>query len=95
MAEAVIPLWKKYVPLDRQGRRDWKAITDDHLLAFGVSVVEAKGISGRRELAKADLGVYQALRRRGFLDQVFSSIEIHNSNKSVTEIIDALKEFEK
>jgi hypothetical protein len=37
--------------------------------------VEEKGIKNRTGLAKADVGLYKALRTRGLLDAVFAPIE--------------------
>jgi hypothetical protein len=65
-----VPLWQKYVPLDKLGKRDWKAITDGHLLAFTLDAIERNGIKNRSGFQKADSGLYHALGRRGLLEKV-------------------------
>jgi hypothetical protein len=70
MTQLAVPLWQKYVPLNRRGQRDWKAITDEHLLAYGMCAIEAKGISRRHKLEKSDLCLFQALHKRGLIGKI-------------------------
>jgi hypothetical protein len=72
MTQLAMPLWQKYVPLKRNGQRDWKAITDEHLLAYSKSALEVRGIKNRHGLEKSDSALYQALRKRDLIGKAIS-----------------------
>jgi hypothetical protein len=50
--------------------RDFASMGKDELVVFAKRSIAEKGIIGRKELAEADTGVYQALRGRKLLDEV-------------------------
>lgn len=50
--------------IDAQGRRAWSRLTNDGLVAYTKKFMRNEGISGRRELWKADSGLYDALIKR-------------------------------
>ena len=66
---------------------------DEEFAARAKAFMEEKGIIGRRELAKADYGLYQALLRRKLLDSVFSEIESDKRGEAVLGIIEAVRKF--
>jgi hypothetical protein len=67
-------LWRRRL-LDSVGleekQRDWASMGDEELVALAKTFIAEKEIDGRKELAKADAGLYQVLRRRKLLDSVF------------------------
>ncbi len=50
--------------------RSWISMNNDKIVEFARRVMNEKKISGRGELEKADLGLYNILRKRGLLDEV-------------------------
>ena len=64
------PLAEGIVPLRKNGHRDWTSLSDDKLVACAKKFMKEKGISGKRELRKADQGLYTVLWRRKLLDNV-------------------------
>jgi len=50
--------------------RPWASMSDGELVAYARRVMKKDGISGRGELAKADNGLYDALRKRKLLDKI-------------------------
>ena len=57
-------------PTDPRGRRLWSRMSDEEVVEVARKFMEEKGITGRKELEKADQGLYQVLRKRGLLDEV-------------------------
>ncbi|MFH1684882.1 MAG: hypothetical protein ABH983_01110 [Candidatus Micrarchaeota archaeon] len=53
-----------------EDRRSWSRMEDKDIVRFARKVIKEKKITGRSELAKADSGLYEALRERGLLDEV-------------------------
>jgi hypothetical protein len=51
----------------RKESRDWASLSDEQLISHAQNVVEENGIRNRKGLAKADSGLYDALRKRGLL----------------------------
>ncbi|MBU1681907.1 hypothetical protein KKE38_03740 [Candidatus Micrarchaeota archaeon] len=51
-------------------RRSWSKMSDTEIVEFARGVMEENEISGKRELAKADNGLYTILYKRGLLDEV-------------------------
>jgi len=74
-------------------------MSDENLVEYAEKVMKEEGISGRKELQKADYGLYQALRRRKLLDKVGFDEKRRPSgffsNKSNEELADYAKEFMK
>ncbi|MFH0885329.1 MAG: hypothetical protein V1861_06485 [Candidatus Micrarchaeota archaeon] len=62
------PILESMVPLDWQGRRDWKMLGDKELVAHANLKRAGDGITSKKELRKADKGLYEILRRRKQLD---------------------------
>jgi len=93
-------LWKRKL-LDRigltkrQDKRNWG--TDEEVLDIALKSIEERGIRSRKGLEKADIGLYQALRRRKLLDSLFAPIrqgqESEEQEKGLREIAEALEEF--
>ncbi|MFH1684883.1 MAG: hypothetical protein ABH983_01115 [Candidatus Micrarchaeota archaeon] len=50
--------------------RSWKNICDKKIVEFARKLMETNGISGKKELEKADRGLYCILHKRGLLDEV-------------------------
>jgi hypothetical protein len=50
--------------------RKWASMNDEELVGFARKFVEEKKITGRKELQKADKGLYRALRNRGLIGKV-------------------------
>jgi len=51
-------------------QRSWSDMSDIEIVEFARKVIEEKEISLKAELRKCDSGLYQALRRRGIIDEV-------------------------
>ncbi|MFH1685457.1 MAG: hypothetical protein ABH983_04070 [Candidatus Micrarchaeota archaeon] len=51
-------------------RRSWSKMSDTEIVEFARGVMEENEISGKRELAKADNGLYTILYKSGLLDEV-------------------------
>ncbi|MFH1684881.1 MAG: hypothetical protein ABH983_01105, partial [Candidatus Micrarchaeota archaeon] len=58
------------IPTDSRGRRLWNKVDDKKIVEFAKRVMKEKAIIGRRELEKADCGLYHILLRRGLIDEV-------------------------
>jgi hypothetical protein len=56
--------------------RDWASMNDEELVGFAKRFIDEKKITGRKELEKADKGLYRALRNRGLIER----IGLENSN---------------
>ena len=77
----------------RRKGRSWKDLSDEEVVDFAKSVVKEKKITKRDELKKADSGLYEALRKRGLLDQVFAHIDQQRTDQARDAVIDALTKF--
>jgi hypothetical protein len=75
------------------GRRNWAAMGKERLLAYAKEFIAERGISGRKELEKADRGLYEALSKRKLLDAVFSEAESSRHADAVNGVIGALESF--
>lgn len=51
-------------------RRNWASMSDEELVGYAKRLIEAGGISARKQLEKGDLGLYYALLERGLMDLV-------------------------
>lgn len=51
-------------------KRNLKDMDDDKLVAYALGIMEKEGITTRKELQKADGGVYTVLGQRGLLDRI-------------------------
>ncbi len=58
------------VPADSIGRRLWKKLSDEQIVALVRKTMEENGISGRKELERTDRGLYGILHRRGLLGEI-------------------------
>ncbi|MFH1684720.1 MAG: hypothetical protein ABH983_00280 [Candidatus Micrarchaeota archaeon] len=54
----------------RRKKRSWNGVSDEEVIELAKTVMERNGISGREELKKTDLGLYDVLRKRRLLDSV-------------------------
>jgi len=50
--------------------RSWKDMSNDEIVGYAKKVMEEKRITGRKDLKKADPGLYLVLRERVLLDEV-------------------------
>ncbi|MBU0533065.1 hypothetical protein KKB44_06250 [Candidatus Micrarchaeota archaeon] len=74
-------------------QRDWSSMSDEEIVRYAKEFVEEKGISRRKELEKADGGLYDVLRRRRLLDQAFSSIDQSRRKEAILQVVEAMEEF--
>jgi hypothetical protein len=77
----------------RREMRDWAVMGKEELVAFAKGFISEREVRWREELKKADLGLYQALRRRKLLDEVFSDAESSKHADAVNGVIGALESF--
>lgn len=78
--------------------RDWKAIGDSEIVAHARAFIMERRVSGRKELARVDKGLYVALLKRerkrpGIMALVFSNIESAKHTDAVNGVISALESF--
>ncbi|MFH0885327.1 MAG: hypothetical protein V1861_06475 [Candidatus Micrarchaeota archaeon] len=77
----------------RGERRDWAGMGKEELVAHAKEFIAENGIGGRGELEKADAGLYNALRKRKLLDEVFSDAESSKHADAVNGVLGALDSF--
>ena len=77
--------------------RSWKGMSNDDIIEIVRKEMERKGITGRGELEKAELGLYQAVQRRGLLEKVgFERKRRSWDSKSNVEVVELVrKEMER
>jgi len=82
------------VPIDSQGRRTWSRISDKDIVRFAQKTMREGKITGKGELRKADLGLYDVLRKRGLFGKVGFK-EKRRSWRSVSdeEVVDFARKF--
>ncbi|MFH0885326.1 MAG: hypothetical protein V1861_06470 [Candidatus Micrarchaeota archaeon] len=73
--------------------RDWAGMGDAELVEYAREFIAENVVAGRSELEKADSGLYQVLRRRELLGEVFSQIESSGHMESVNGVLGALESF--
>jgi hypothetical protein len=74
-------LWERGL-LDRVGLsnknkqfRNWDSLTNEELISYASNFLKIKGIDRRKNLERADKGLYQVLRKRKLLDWAFLDME--------------------
>ncbi len=50
--------------------RSWKGMSDEEIVEHAVKFIEKEEVEGKKELCKADPGLYDVLRKRGLLDEI-------------------------
>jgi hypothetical protein len=89
-------LWKRKL-IDRVGLekkvRDWASMNDEELVGFAKRFIEEKKITGRNEVAKADHGLYQALRKRKLIDVVFVPMEQKKKDELFGQLAEAVDAY--
>ncbi|MBU1681906.1 hypothetical protein KKE38_03735 [Candidatus Micrarchaeota archaeon] len=51
-------------------KRSWKSMKNEEIVEIAMKMMQEKEITGRNELQKADLGLYDVLRKRRLLDGI-------------------------
>lgn len=64
------PLTESVIPFDSRGRRDWRAMNDEEVVRHTHAFLKENGMCRRKDIEKADSGLYDALTRRGLLASV-------------------------
>lgn len=89
-----IPKAKEQMPLtetiqtDRKGRV-WREMSDDKIVDFAKRFMQTNGITGKRELEKAFLGLHLALRRRELFGRIGFEAKARNwASKSDDEMVE-------
>ncbi len=77
----------------RGERRDWTGLGKKELVGYSKKFIAERGINRRKELKKADAGLYQALWKRKLLDAVFRHAEAAKHLGAVEGVLDALESF--
>lgn len=77
----------------RTEARDWDGMGREGLMLHARGFLMSEGITARNNLRDADQPLYEALRRRGMLDELFLEIESRRDKDGVREVVDALEEF--
>ncbi len=68
---AILHIRKLISKIEFEGKqRSWMRMSDGEIVEYARKVVEENGITGRRELYKADIGLYNVLRKRRLLDEI-------------------------
>ncbi|MBU0533063.1 hypothetical protein KKB44_06240 [Candidatus Micrarchaeota archaeon] len=74
--------------------RDWASMSDEEIVGYVRKLMEEKGINGRRELNKADSGLYSILKRRKLLNDIgFEEKQRNWASMSNDEIVEYAKGF--
>ncbi len=82
------------VPTDSAGRRLWKKMNDEQIVEFAKKLMEEKGLTKRKELQKADQGLYFVLRIRGLLGEVGFDDKLRSwKDMSNTEVVEFAQKF--
>ncbi len=81
------------IPLNSAGRREWQVMSDFKFVAFARAYCTEHKITGRHELEKKDGSLYQTLRNRHLLDQVFVHLGRIRDSVSLAELASALETF--
>jgi hypothetical protein len=68
-------------------------LTDEQLVSHAQKFVEENGIKNRHGLKKSDSSLYEALRKRGLLDAVFTPTEQKNKDELLGQLADAVDEY--
>ncbi len=74
-------------------QRHWKDMSNEEIVEYARKMMEENGITKRKELEKADSGLYSILQRRGLFDRTFASIDQKKDNQARDAVIDALEAF--
>jgi predicted O-methyltransferase YrrM len=70
-------------------------MSDEELVGFAKRFIEASGITGRKELKKADSGLHKALRTRKLIDAVFVPIEQKKQDEMIEQLAEAVDAYTK
>jgi hypothetical protein len=70
-------------------------LSAEQLVSFAQKFVEINEIMNRKGLDKADCGLYEALRRRGFLDTAFTPIEQKKQDELLGQLSEAIDAYTK
>ena len=76
---------------EKKEQRKWG--TNNEVLAYARKFVEERGIRSRKELEKADEGLYTVLRKRRLLDRAFADIESAQHRDAVEGVLGAMETF--
>lgn len=71
---------------------EWFKLRNEEIVDIARSIVGERRFS-RTELSNEERGLYESLRRRGLLDEVFAPFEESKGKESVRQVMDALLEF--
>ena len=93
-ATAQEPITETIIPLDPQGKRFWKSMSDEEIVAYARRYINENGIKNRKGLYNADNGLYNALRRRKLLDKVKFKERLRNwSSMSDKRLVEHAQNF--
>jgi hypothetical protein len=80
---------------DRKPSGFYSRMSDEELVGFAKRFIEASGITGRKELKKADSGLHKALRTRKLIDAVFVPIEQKKQDEMIEQLAEAVDAYTK
>jgi len=78
---------------EKREERDWSSMSNEDLISHARKFIEENEIKNRWGLQKADVGLYQVLRKRNLLNVVFADIERARKIEAIRQIIEGVKEF--
>ena len=73
-------------------RRDWNPMTDDEVVAHAQTFARERGITRRKQLENADVGLYIVLVRRKLVDRVFAEIEAEQAQLQEDRLLSDIRE---
>ncbi len=81
------------LPLNSQGKINWKAVSTKDLLEFTMAYLSHNEITRPKQLERKYVALYIVLQRRKLLRTIFSEIESDRQDRVLGAIADALASF--
>ena len=73
-------------------QRDWSSMSNNQIVQYSQEFMKEKGITGKAQLHKADLGLYQVLWKRDLLSLVFADIDQAKNKTLEAELVSGLRQ---
>ncbi|MDO8554655.1 MAG: hypothetical protein Q7S22_07650 [Candidatus Micrarchaeota archaeon] len=84
------------IPLNAEGKRNWKAMSDAEIVDYAKAYCAENGITKPQELREgpdSDYRVYIQIRRRKLTARVFTDIQVAQEASALTDLASALQSF--
>ncbi|MBU0533069.1 hypothetical protein KKB44_06270 [Candidatus Micrarchaeota archaeon] len=80
--------------LEFEGKhRDWASMSDEEIVEYAKKFMEEREISRRGKLQKADRGLYEILRKKRLLEDVFVDLDQSRRREAILQVVEAMEEF--